>query len=116
VSSCLGEVIRVLEAYPNKAKVLPIGFGVAMSYRGYYEDLAFEPEENVTVGVSLKRAKAALGKTFTGYKGGDFEMTEWTTVWLSRYGNCDGDAVGPVMLAYMLGIPLDDVRKLMEAP
>ncbi len=115
--SCnLGFIIRVLEAYPNKKKVIPIGFGEPMSYRGYYEDLAFPPEPDVTVAQCLKRAKSALGKTFMGYKGGDFKMGEWTTCWFSDYGHASGDGIGPVMLAYMLGMAPGDVEELGKEP
>lgn len=64
------------------------------SYRGYYEDLAFETrDEPQSAGEMLKVALSALGTTYQGWKGGDFKMTEHTTVWLSEEGNC-WDATG----------------------
>ncbi len=98
----LSELIEVLEKWPNKEQRVPIGFTRPHSYRGYYEDLAFEPKANVTVQHMLDCAKSALGKTFSGYKGGDYTMGEYTDVWLAKYGNI-GEGIGPVLLDYMLG-------------
>jgi hypothetical protein len=97
----LDELIKRLERADPELSVRH-GFAKPMSYRGYYEQLAFEPAENVTVGSMLEHARSALGKTFTGYKGGEYEMHEYTDVWLARYG-CTGESIGPVLLAYMLG-------------
>ena len=97
----LRDLIQTLEKYPAD-KIVPHGFGQPHSYRGYYDQLAFEPMENVTVGAMLDDAKSALGKTFQGYKGGDYEMKAWTEVWLAHYGQC-GEGIGPTLLRYMLG-------------
>jgi hypothetical protein len=69
----LNELIRYLEKEDPK-KVVAIGFNNPHSYRGYYEDLAFEPAKNITVGEMLDCAKGALGKTYEGYKGGEYKM------------------------------------------
>ncbi len=95
------DLIQTLEQYPPD-KVVPHGFGRPHSYRGYYDQLAFEPMQNVTVGAMLADAKSALGQTFQGYKGGDYEMGEWTEVWLAHYGQC-GEGIGPTLLRYMMG-------------
>jgi hypothetical protein len=99
----LTELIKFLEKC-DPALVVPVGFTHAHSYRGYYEDLAFEPAKNVTVGAMLACAKDALGKTFAGYKGGEFEMDEYTDIWLAYYGEC-GEGIGPILLSYMIGEP-----------
>ena len=36
----------------------------------------------------LEMAKECIGKTFTGYKGGEFLMLEDTPLWISNYGEC----------------------------
>ena len=77
----LKELIEELEKMP-KDGVVPFGFGKPMSYRGYYGDLAFEPVLNAKIGDMLEFAKSAMGKTFTGYKGGEFEMGEFTDCWV----------------------------------
>lgn len=85
---------------PNR--VLPIGWGAPDSYRGYYEDLAFEPATNVTIGSMLDNAKYALGRTFTGYKGGEYRMTEWTDCWIAEYGESSDNSISPMLLDFIL--------------
>ena len=38
----------------------------------------------------LKMLKSTVGKTMTGYKGGDFLMGETTPVWVANYGKVSG--------------------------
>ena len=97
----LGDLIAILEQ-EEPGRVIPYGFSAPGSYRGYYEDLAFHPTENVSIGAMLKDAKDSMGKTFSGYKGGDFIMKEYTSVWLAEYG-CEGETLGPILLNFMLG-------------
>jgi hypothetical protein len=97
----LEDLIGILEAH-DPDKTVKVGFTSPHSYRGYYEDLAFELAENVTVGAMLADARTALGKTFQGYKGGDYEMGNWTSVWLAEYG-CTGESLGRVLLSFLLG-------------
>jgi hypothetical protein len=100
----LRTLIAALEA-ADPTKVVPVGFHRPHSYRGYYENLAFEPKADVTVAEMLACAKSALGQTFQGYKGGDYTMGEYTTVWVCHEGTSFGDGIGPVLLSYMLGQP-----------
>lgn len=97
----LGELIEALEAEP-KDKLVFHGFNNPHSYRGYYNDLAFEPAQDITVGEMLEAARSAVGKTFTGYKGGDFKMDTYTDVWLSEDGYASGETIGPTLLKFML--------------
>lgn len=99
----LSELIAALKV-ENPNQLVPVGFGEPHSYRGYYDELAFEPVEDTTVGEMLEAAKSALGKTFEGYKGGDYVMGEYTTVWLAWYGST-GEGLGAVLLSFMLGKP-----------
>jgi hypothetical protein len=98
----LGEVIRVLSEYPAD-KVVEMGFGEPMSYRGYYDNLAFEPVVRTTVGDMLAHARSAVGQVFTGYKGGRYRMTERTPVWVAPYGETVGDELG-----------CDELRRMVE--
>jgi len=82
----LGQLIERLEQMPSD--LVMHGLEYAHSYRGYYSDLAFEECESTTVGELLKEARAAMGKRFEGYKGGDFWMTGNTPVWVAEYGSC----------------------------
>lgn len=75
------------------------------SYRGYYSDLALTPTDDapLTVSTLLMQAKAALGATFEGYKGGDYIMGERTPLWFAEYGNTGPAIVGiHVAAAFML--------------
>ena len=93
----LGELIAELKKC-DASKVVAHGFAKPHSYRGYYEDLAFEPMENVNVASMLEAAESALGKTFEGYKGGDYTMNEYTACWLSKYGESSGGAISRAAL------------------
>lgn len=97
----LGELITALEAAPAD-KVLPLGFASPHSYRGFYEQLAFEPKVRVPVGEMLAAARSALGRTYEGWKGGDFTMTDYTDCWLAVEGHGDGESIGPILLTLML--------------
>lgn len=81
----LGELIEVLESMDPEA-VMPVGLGEPHSWRGIYDELAFEPAPDVKVADALARAKSALGAHYEGYKGGDNVMGEWTDIHLSFYG------------------------------
>jgi len=64
------------------------------SYRGYYSDLAIDKRvEKTTVDGFTAMLEAALDNTYTGYKGGDYTMTETTPLWFGAYGRSSGLAV-----------------------
>lgn len=89
----LGKLIAILEGIDADGHVRlddsDLAPGRENSYRGYYEDLAFEPVvEPVTVADFLSRCRAALGSTYEGYKGGDYTMDADTPLWLAGYGDC----------------------------
>jgi hypothetical protein len=104
----LGELIAALAAAPA-GKAVAHGFGNPHSYRGYYDEVAFEPARNITVGDMLAAARSALGATFQGWKGGDYVMKEYTDCWLATEGDC-GETIGPVLLRLMLAAPDPDER------
>ncbi|HEX6939884.1 MAG TPA: hypothetical protein VF158_10770 [Longimicrobiales bacterium] len=100
----LGALIGALEALPADRDIT--GFGGPHSYRGYYEDLAFEPSEAVqTVADLLATCRGCMGRVFEGYKGGEYVMGEITPVWIALYGttgprlmalDTDSDPIRPV--------------------
>ena len=94
----LSDLIKCLESL-DPDSVVPIGFGEPMSYRGYYEDLAFKPAVNARIGDMLTHARSALGATFQGYKGGDFTMEDYTDCWIAEYGETSEDRIGKVIMA-----------------
>lgn len=96
----LNELITFLEKQ-DQALVLPTGFTHPHSYRGYYDELAFEPAADVTVASMLAAAKSALGSTYHGWKGGEYVMHGWTDCWLAEEGRA-GEGIGPVLLRLMI--------------
>lgn len=94
----LGGLIDFLEAAPASALVLydkggsPATFD---SYSGYYNDLALEdsPSGVATAYELLAKARRADGRTFTGYKGGEFLMNLDTPLWRAAYGQTSGVAI-----------------------
>lgn len=94
VQFSLNDLIDRLEQLPQDMLIL---LGDADSYRGYYSDLAFEPLYDAyarTVKDALYEVENAHGKTFTGYKGGEFTMDGDTPVWYSHYGDTGSAIVG----------------------
>jgi len=87
----LGRLIEELTKLPPDAGC---SLGRPHSYRGYYDQLAFENCSGRTVANALSDAKAAMGACFQGYKGGDFWMTGNTMVWNADYGRCGQRIVG----------------------
>lgn len=83
----LGKLIEALEAMPPDAQVANLDN--EHSYRGYYEDLAFERLDGTRPASDLLAdCKAAMGRVFQGYKGGDFVMGALTPVWVANCGCC----------------------------
>lgn len=95
----LARLIKELEALPDGEIIH--GFGEPMSYRGYYDKLAFEPTNHTTVGQMLAHARSAMGATFTGYKGGEYTMGEWSDCYIARYGQASEGStlIGETMIA-----------------
>lgn len=94
----LGELIDALDGIGEDTQVT-FDFGGLEptsldSYRGYYSDLALGfADVGLKVGELRKELKDAVGGTFTGYKGGDYEMDRATPVWVSNYGQSAGVAI-----------------------
>ena len=105
----LGDLIAALERRPAEQWVI-FDFGRLIprklaSYRGYYAELALgydddwygrEPrhgEGHVTVRALLIELRSAIGKTFTGWKGGDYVMNERTPVWAANTGESPSTAI-----------------------
>lgn len=95
----LGELILKLEGIENKD--LPVVFDIKPyrpvnidSWRGSYDELALKyagnESEAFTVTELLGLLKSVIGRTLTGYKGGDYLMGKTTPVWVANYGKCEG--------------------------
>lgn len=95
----LEALIEELENMDQDA-IVRFGFGKPMSYRGYYDELAFEPVENAKISDMLDHARSALNETFEGYKGGEYTMTGDTNCYIAEYGCGGGDMIGPTLINY----------------
>lgn len=96
----LGDVIDALRDIEDKGKPIRMDFsydgpGKLNSYRGYYDHLALTGlEAGRKVSDVLNDAEAAVGKTYSGYKGGDYRMDRDTPMWFaSSQGDCHDTAV-----------------------
>ena len=105
----VGELIKQLENTElmydeNEYKSVYFDFGSAIptnidSWRGSYDELAlgyeltgYDSKENAhfsdcKADKLLEELKSAIGKTYTGWKGGDFIMSENTPIWVANSGN-----------------------------
>lgn len=89
----LGELIETLAAMPEGTEIE--GLGDLRSYRGYYCDLAFEPEPGKRpVAEILEVCRSAMGRVFVGYKGGEYVMGAKTPLWLAPYGSSGVEIMG----------------------
>lgn len=97
----LKDIIKFLEGKDPNIQV-PMGFTGPMSYRGYYDQLAFAKESHTFVGDMLSQANSALGQSFEGYKGGFFIMSSDTPCWIAEWGE-EGEEISLILLKYMVG-------------
>lgn len=86
----LGELLAELEDADDDTHV-EFSDGAAPvephSYRGYYQDLAFDGGSYpVTVAAFRETVEHALGRDFTGYKGGQYTMGPQTPLWRAEWG------------------------------
>ncbi|GAB3937263.1 hypothetical protein [Larkinella terrae] len=94
----------VIELYKEEATVR-YDFGYLFpteidSWRGSYDELALnytEEGKETAITAFLELLKSAVGKTFEGYKGGDYVMNENTPVWVANYGNSGNTAIIDVL-------------------
>lgn len=98
----LGKIIKLLELEKpdNECHFDFCGFypSKLSSWRGVYAHLAFEYKDRQQgkvpiVADVLLMCRNAIGKTFTGWKGGDFTMDESTPLWVSNSGDAHATAV-----------------------
>lgn len=75
----------------------------AHSWRGSYSELSFEPVEGASLVEMRDALKAANGKTFGGWKGGDFTMHDYTEVYIDPRGESHGNRIGHSLVAYWTG-------------
>lgn len=110
----LGNLIRALEHFKPDAEVrfdfcytTPTTLA---SYRGDYaqlalgwKDIGYRGESGasfIKVEALLKELRGAIGKDFTGWKGGDYTMDERTEVWVANQGDAGGTEIYGVQARY----------------
>ena len=103
----IGELISALKRKDQDASIrfdwiYTIPSGGVHSYRGYYEDLAIgygkaNYKDDPKVADVVRWLGDALGKTFQGYKGGEYTMSENTAVWVADYGETGGVGIVDVI-------------------
>ena len=109
----LGAFIEALEKRPQDQRISFDFCGLSpeklQSYRGFYDDLALPFDvayPSVKVSDMLANARAAIGRTFEGYKGGDYLMDADTLLWVSPYGESHSTAV--------VGVTGNDYETIIE--
>ncbi len=103
-ASTFGPIVAALAKQPRNASVVveclvrkshPGSIG---SYRGYHDELRIEPNgrEPQTVADVLKDLRRFGKSGITGYKGGDYPVTDRTGVWVAEYGESSQQHVSGV--------------------
>ncbi|ACL42303.1 hypothetical protein Achl_4352 (plasmid) [Pseudarthrobacter chlorophenolicus A6] len=93
-ASTVVAVIAALAKQPRNAAVLVEYYGSKShpgeisSYRGYHDELRIGPQgrEPKTVADVLKDLRRFRKNGITGYKGGDYPVTDSTGLWVAYYG------------------------------
>lgn len=107
----LGELRDLAEQFDDCVFIIAEdGGGITRehSYRGYYEDLAFERSDEPTPAREVwDMCERALSLSYGGYKGGDYTYDRTTPLWLAAYGETgeaivDVDPVEPGVLALVV--------------
>ena len=85
--------------------VCGLGFGSPHSYRGYYDEVAFELWFNTSIKEMLLCVNRALTETFIGWKGGEFTYNLDTLCHIAYKGHCsENDEFTEQMLLSIAGI------------
>lgn len=106
----LGELIEILEKHDPEIK-LPTGLGNPHSWRGAYNEIAFEIVKNTTVGEMLAAARSIDDKVMTGYKGGEYTMNRDTKINIDNYDNYGSYTEGRQMWELLLKLLLSQGMK-----
>jgi hypothetical protein len=97
----IGKFIELLEKQDKNYSItfdfcdfVPTSFD---SYRGFYEQLALgysdDHSQKATVATLLEKARVAQYQTYTGYKGGSYQMTPETPLWCDNWGRSTSTAI-----------------------
>ncbi len=113
----LGELIEKLKSFAPMYEnyrdemedvVVKFNFGYLRpsgidSWRGIYAELAIghvDDKEETKLKDLIKELEDCIGKTFTGWKGGDFRMDENTEVHIDNPGECSNTDIKKIKQRY----------------
>ena len=103
----LGTLIKKMEECKNDKGYVSFDFGGAApseldSYRGYYDELALGYDGSYGADMSpknfYKTLTKAIGKIFTGWKGGEYKMDENTPVHVACPGCTSNTIITDVII------------------
>lgn len=99
----LGQVIDVLERVDDKSRGVAFDFAATAptrvrSYRGYYDQPALGwaatgysgSHQPPSVADLITELRGAVGRTFEGWKGGDYTYDFDSPLWVDNPGDCNG--------------------------
>lgn len=84
----LGDLNTIINGFTRDDFMFTYAFDDVMSYRGYYDQVAFAPACGVTVAKVKELVRKAFDETFEGYKGGEYRYYSDAFCHLAHYGNC----------------------------
>lgn len=82
----LGDFSDVFLNMKDDSFVFTEGFSNVHSYRGYYDEVSFEPASDVALSFVKLQITSALNVTHIGYKGGEYNYDSDTPAHLAYYG------------------------------
>jgi len=86
----IAELVEQLSSFPSDKQIDALE--CAHSYRGYYDDIAFESNgRKQPANEVMNYVISCIGQQFEGYKGGTYTMDKNTHVWLSTEGLASGN-------------------------
>jgi hypothetical protein len=98
----LGAVIKQLKKLP-KETVFMYGFHEPHSYRGYYEQVAFEPLNIATAEALLMSCEAAMEGVYIGWKGGEYTYDCSSVFNIAHKGTTSPRSTYTLFLAELMG-------------
>jgi hypothetical protein len=98
----LGAVIKQLKKLP-KETIFINGFHEPHSYRGYYEQVAFEPFDNVTSEALLMSCEASMEGVYIGWKGGEYTYDKKSIFNVAYEGSTSPRSAYILFIAELMG-------------
>lgn len=89
----LGQLKTFLEAFP-KDRISNYGINNPHAYRGYYDQVSFEPVGDMSIGHMLECIEEAISRPHEGWKGGEYWYNYDTPLNIAEEGMCTRDVEG----------------------